>query len=99
MATDYPTAHFTGIDIVPLFPQDIRPVNVNFKQEDVLTGLSFEDNTFDFVQMRLFGFQFNKLQWATSLKEAYRVTKPGGYIQLLEAQIMVCFIYTLHTCA
>ncbi|KAI8880407.1 S-adenosyl-L-methionine-dependent methyltransferase [Backusella circina FSU 941] len=88
MATDYPTAQFTGIDVVSLFPQEIRPANVNFKQEDVLTGLSFEDKTFDFVQMRLFGFQFNKAQWATSLKEAYRVTKPGGYIQLLEVQLM-----------
>ncbi|KAI9362149.1 hypothetical protein BD770DRAFT_316411 [Pilaira anomala] len=84
MATEYPSAQFTGIDQVALFPHDIRPANVTFKKQDVLFGLDFEDDTFDFVQMRLFSLAFNRTQWAESLKEAYRVTKPGGYVQLLE---------------
>ncbi|KAI9249943.1 hypothetical protein EDC94DRAFT_527406 [Helicostylum pulchrum] len=87
MATEYPSAQFTGIDQVALFPHDIRPANVLFQKRDVLLGLDFEDNTFDFVQMRLFSLAFTRTQWAESLKEAYRVTKPGGYIQLLEVQI------------
>ncbi|KAI8062963.1 hypothetical protein BDF21DRAFT_347292 [Thamnidium elegans] len=87
MATEYPSAQFTGIDQVALFPHDIRPANVLFQKRDVLLGLDFEDNTFDFVQMRLFSLAFTRTQWAESLKEIYRVTKPGGYIQLLELQI------------
>ncbi|RCH82351.1 hypothetical protein CU097_000216, partial [Rhizopus azygosporus] len=39
MATEYPSTQFIGIDQLPLFPHDIRPANVTFKQADVLTGL------------------------------------------------------------
>ncbi|CEG67564.1 hypothetical protein RMATCC62417_03974 [Rhizopus microsporus] len=88
MATEYPSAQFIGIDQLPLFPHDIRPANVTFKQADVLTGLPFEDNTFDFVQMRLFLLAFNRQQWLDALKEVHRVLKPGGFIQLAEPQLM-----------
>jgi ubiquinone/menaquinone biosynthesis C-methylase UbiE len=91
MATEFPSVNFTGIDQVELFPHDIRPSNVTFQKQDVLLGLPFEDNSFDFVQMRLFLLAFNRSQWQDALKEAYRVTKPGGYVQLLEVQLIVTY--------
>ncbi|KAI8973481.1 S-adenosyl-L-methionine-dependent methyltransferase [Mycotypha africana] len=84
MATEYPAAEFVGIDKVLLFPQTIRPANVTFKQIDVTHGLPFEDNTFDFVHIRLFLLAFNREQWVACLQEIRRVTKPGGYVQLME---------------
>jgi ubiquinone/menaquinone biosynthesis C-methylase UbiE len=89
MATEFPSAQFVGIDQVALFPHDIRPANVTFQKQDVLLGLPFEDNTFDLVQMRLFSLAFTRSQWAEALKEAYRVTKPGGFVQFLEVQLEV----------
>ncbi|KAG1460299.1 hypothetical protein G6F46_005733 [Rhizopus delemar] len=88
MATEYPNTHFIGIDQLPLFPQDIRPANVTFRQSDILAGLPFEDNSFDFIQMRLFLVAFNRTNWIDALNEVYRLLKPGGYVQLLEAQLM-----------
>lgn len=89
MATDYPNPEFVGIDCIALFPSDIRPPNVTFIKHDALKGLPFEDNSIDLVQLRLFTLTFSKTEWDFALKEAYRVTKPGGYIQILEAVLVV----------
>jgi ubiquinone/menaquinone biosynthesis C-methylase UbiE len=88
MATEYSHTQFVGIDKLPLFPQDIRPANVTFKEADVLAGLPFEDNSFDLIQMRLFLVTFNRTQYIESLNEIYRLLKPGGFIQLVEPQLM-----------
>lgn len=87
MATEYSHTQFVGIDKLPLFPQDIRPANVTFKEADVLAGLPFEDNSFDLIQMRLFLVTFNRTQYIESLNEIHRLLKPGGFIQLVEPQI------------
>ncbi|KAG1437454.1 hypothetical protein G6F56_013095 [Rhizopus delemar] len=89
MATEYPNTQFVGIDKLSLFPQDIRPANVQFQLADILSGLPFEDETFHFIQMRLFLVTFNRTQWTDALKEVGRLLKPGGFIQLIEPQLMV----------
>lgn len=88
MATEYPNTQFVGIDKLSLFPQDIRPANVQFQLADILSGLPFEDETFHFIQMRLFLVTFNRTQWTDALKEVGRLLKPGGFIQLIEPQLM-----------
>ena len=90
MATEYPNSEFIGIDKAELFPRDIRPPNVNFIKHDILTGIPMEDNSIDLVQMRLFSVAFTRANYASLLKEAYRVIKPGGFIQLMEAELVVC---------
>ncbi|EIE85104.1 hypothetical protein RO3G_09814 [Rhizopus delemar RA 99-880] len=82
MATEHSHTQFIGVDKLPLFPQDIRPANVTFKEADVLAGLPFEDNSFDLIQMRLFLVTFNRTQYIESLNEIYRLLKPGGFVQL-----------------
>ena len=89
MATEFPTAKFVGIDKEALFPQIIRPANVEFYEGDVRNGLPFEDNYFDLVQIRLFLLAFDMSDWEGCLKEVYRVLKPGGYIQWTEPKLMV----------
>lgn len=89
MATEHPNVQFIGVDQITLHPQAIHPCNITFQVQDVLEGLSFEDNSFDFVQMRLFSMTFDRKFWIQALAEVYRVLKPGGYIQLLEVQYRV----------
>ncbi|RIA86567.1 hypothetical protein C1645_829077 [Glomus cerebriforme] len=48
MAKMYPKATFIGIDISPIFPKT-NLSNVTFFVTNVLNGLPFENNTFDFV--------------------------------------------------
>lgn len=71
-----------------IFPNNIRPVNVQFEVGNVLDGLSFPDNTFDIVNLRLFILAFRTEEWAKVLKEIQRVLKPGGYILSREAGML-----------
>lgn len=52
MAGEYPKSTIVGVDMVPLFPKDIKPTNCLFYQNNVLNGLPFQDSTFDYVFMR-----------------------------------------------
>ncbi|CAG8467703.1 7704_t:CDS:2 [Dentiscutata erythropus] len=84
MATENKCPQFVGVDIVPLYPSEIHPTNVKFRQANVLSGLPFEDETFDFVYMRFMTFAFTVNDWERALKEALRVTKKGGYVEIME---------------
>ena len=88
MASEYQYAHFTGVDIAQLYPAEIKPQNVSFVQSNVLTGLPFQDDTFDFIHMRFMLFAFTLKNWELAIKELVRVCKPGGYIELEEKDIL-----------
>ncbi|OZJ03741.1 hypothetical protein BZG36_03081 [Bifiguratus adelaidae] len=84
MATEFPESHFTGIDISPVFPETIRPSNCEFKEVNALKGLPFPDNHFDFVYERYLELGYTTENWRFVLGEIKRVTKPGGWVQLVE---------------
>ncbi|RUP48011.1 S-adenosyl-L-methionine-dependent methyltransferase [Jimgerdemannia flammicorona] len=94
MASDYPNSEFVGTDIVDLFlKHGTPPQNCKFMLANTVKGLPFEDNTFDFVHQRsvllLMVFDFSPSDWATAMKEMIRVTKPGGWIQITEGDIII----------
>ncbi|ORZ11941.1 S-adenosyl-L-methionine-dependent methyltransferase [Absidia repens] len=84
VATDYPNCQLTGIDISDVFPTTIRPPNVQFEIGNVLSRLPYEDNTFDFINLRFFILALRKNEWSTTLQELYRILKPGGVIESME---------------
>src|SRR6266498_2668932 len=87
MALDYPEAHFTGIDISPMYPKEIKPINVDFEEVDITKGLPFDDETFDFVVMRNMVTAISEDDWRFALKEFERICKPGGFVEILEFEI------------
>ena len=84
MALNYPGSTFVGIDVAPLFPE-VTPHNAAFLQCNVVNGLPFPDNCFDFVRQ---GFLVICMDWQIwkeiVLKELIRITKPGGYIEIMD---------------
>ncbi|KAJ3391102.1 hypothetical protein HDU84_006469 [Entophlyctis sp. JEL0112] len=82
----FPEAEYTGVDIV----QDIfLPTDgISFLHGNVLEGLPFHDNTFDFVHQRLLVFGMPKDRFVDAIRELVRVTKPGGWIEFFEADIV-----------
>ncbi|KAI9306111.1 S-adenosyl-L-methionine-dependent methyltransferase [Cunninghamella echinulata] len=84
MAGEYPKSTIVGVDMVPLFPKDIKPTNCLFYQNNVLNGLPFQDSTFDYVFMRFMGLGIETDQWETLLNEILRILKPGGWIEIVE---------------
>ncbi|ORY96684.1 S-adenosyl-L-methionine-dependent methyltransferase [Syncephalastrum racemosum] len=87
IAGEYPKSKVVGVDVSPMFPRDIKPVNCTFHQCDVFDGSldQFPDESFDYIFMRFFGMAIAADQWDTLLVRLLRLLKPGGYIELVEA--------------
>ncbi|KAI8883266.1 S-adenosyl-L-methionine-dependent methyltransferase [Backusella circina FSU 941] len=85
MAIDHPGCQVTGVDMSDMFPTTIRPENVKFELLNVLDGLPYADNSFDFVHMRLMIAALRSTEWPLVLTEIRRVLKPGGLLQLVES--------------
>jgi ubiquinone/menaquinone biosynthesis C-methylase UbiE len=91
MATQFPDANVVGVDVAPPAADanaatDIRPENYAFVQGNVLERLPFADNSFDFVHQRLLVAAIPAARWPSVVAELLRVTRPGGWVELLEAE-------------
>ena len=95
MATNYPHVEFTGIDISPIQPIQVKPNNFNFIKADLREGLPFPDDTFDFVFQRMLLSSITKEKWPSVVNELTRVLKPGGYLEVKNAEIFK-FTYPLN---
>lgn len=93
MAALFPAANVIGIDIKePVADErnatttapDLRPDNYTFAPGNILEGLPFPDASFDFVHQRLLFFAIPTDRWQFVMNELYRVTRPGGWIEVVE---------------
>ncbi len=95
MAQQFPRANVVGVDIMPPTPTDTAvqqgrekaPDNYVFVPGDVTKGLQFEDNTFDFVHMRLVVMALPATTWLPVIRELHRITRPGGWIELVDTTV------------
>ncbi|CAG8519265.1 15997_t:CDS:2 [Acaulospora colombiana] len=88
LARDYPMNHYTGIDMSPVFPTNTDLQNVEFVQADVLQGIPFDADSFDFVHIRFLNTAFTEQQWEEKvIPEVTRVTKPKRWLELCEFDI------------
>lgn len=86
MAQAFPSAQVIGVDLELGGPEGMKtPVNYQFQQGNVLTGLPFADATFDYVHQRLLIMGIPLHQWVSELQELLRVTRPGGVLELVES--------------
>ncbi|RIB28945.1 S-adenosyl-L-methionine-dependent methyltransferase [Gigaspora rosea] len=85
MATKYPLINVFGLDISPNQAVTIKPKNFTFIKANVLEGIPFEDDTFDYVFQRYLLGGYTKEKWPDAINEIVRVLKPGGFLE-------VCFI-------
>jgi len=87
MASEYSDAHITGVDIFPVFPNDVRPKNTSFVEADAVKGMPFDDESFALVHVRFMGSSLRVNDWPKLLDECFRVCKKGGYIEVVESDI------------
>ncbi|GAN04708.1 type 11 methyltransferase [Mucor ambiguus] len=85
MAIDFPQFKIIGLDMADMFPTTIRPENVKFELHNILNGLPYPDQTFDYVHMRLLITGLRTEEWPAVIAEIHRVLKPGGLVQLVES--------------
>jgi len=85
MAQEFPQADLTGVDIkLPEEGTALFPPNCHFQEGNALDGLSFEDSSFGFVHQRLLIFAIPLLRWQQLVDELVRVTRRGGWVELIE---------------
>lgn len=92
---DFPQTMVVGVDILPP-PEDYRafaaaydtPTNYRFIQHDILTRLPFADSSFDVCHMRMVYAAIPANRWQSLLDELARVTCTGGWIELVEGDIL-----------
>ncbi|KAL1413839.1 hypothetical protein Q8F55_001623 [Vanrija albida] len=80
----FPKAECHATDFVADTFKPTEANDIAFVVGNVLTGLPYPDNAFDFVHMRFFTGALKKSEWPIAVNELVRVTKPGGWIQMVE---------------
>lgn len=94
MAQTFPHANVIGVDVKPPAMDerastrpdtDLRPQNYSFVPGNLLEGLPFADRTFDYVHQRLLFTAIPHDRWPSVLQELIRVTRPGGWIELVDS--------------
>lgn len=87
MAQDFPKSTFIGVEVADVFPTSDVPPNLTFLKANTLEGLPFPDEHFDFVFQRFMFLAFSPSDWTKSIKELARITKPGGWLELIEGTL------------
>lgn len=85
MALQFPQAHILGVDMVFTSLPRVLPNTCLFCHADVLQGLPFPTHQFDFTHQRLLVLAIPAPRWPDVVRELVRVTRPQGWIELLEA--------------
>nr|CAG8470995.1 7833_t:CDS:2 [Entrophospora candida] len=83
MAEEFPKSTFVGIDIVIDLNDSKKelPGNLALIRHDILDGLPFPDDTFDFVHQKYMVQSLTIDQWSFVIDELIRITKPDGMIR------------------
>ena len=84
MAQQFPLAHIIGVDIALTSLPHTLPPTCLFAQADILQGLPFPTCQFDFTHQRLLVGAIPAPRWPEVVQELVRVTRPQGWIELLE---------------
>ncbi|KAJ7691630.1 S-adenosyl-L-methionine-dependent methyltransferase [Mycena rosella] len=81
-----PSVSMVGIDIESGLVPTSYPTNVEFRVESVMDLPSEWSTTFSLVHQRFFVIALQTNQWPVALREIFRVLRPGGWVQLCEAE-------------
>lgn len=95
MANDFPNCTFSGFDIIEPFSlvsdtisATHIPKNCQLIQHDVYDDFPYNNNTFDFVHQRAMQLVYSSDRVAGMFQQILRVTKDGGWIELVEFDIV-----------
>ncbi|KAI8997824.1 S-adenosyl-L-methionine-dependent methyltransferase [Pilobolus umbonatus] len=87
IASERPDCKVIGLDIRPPHEQQGRPRNLQYIDADITQYWPLETGSVDYIFQRSMGQVIQKQQWPLVLSEMMRVLKPGGTIELLEADL------------
>lgn len=91
---EWKNAKFIGFDLVDVFltPQDMREKRglqdsqvsrIEFVKGNFFNTLPFPSDHFDFIRLAFLELAVPESKWSALLKEAWRVLRPGGHIEVI----------------
>ncbi|RKP24683.1 S-adenosyl-L-methionine-dependent methyltransferase [Syncephalis pseudoplumigaleata] len=86
MAAEYRDCEFIGLDVVPLQPEAVLPVNCQFRIKNVVdaAGIPYPDGTFDLIHHRLLVLGLSWRDWPDYIRDCARVLNWGGWLEVQE---------------
>lgn len=84
MSALFPHAKIVGVDVALSSLPSPLPPNCIFAEANILHGLPFPDQQFAFTHQRLLVAAIPAAHWPKAVQELVRVTRLGGWIELLE---------------
>jgi SAM-dependent methyltransferase len=79
---EFPEALVVGIDLVE--GKSGKPPGYAYVKSNLLEGLPFGQDRFDFVHQRYLWGGIPLKSWPVVVKDLVRVTRPGGWVELIE---------------
>jgi ubiquinone/menaquinone biosynthesis C-methylase UbiE len=90
MAQAFPDAQVAGCDLVEAGTgkeaAGLVPGNYQFFIGDVLKGLPFDDQSFDFIHQRFLIMGIPTALWPQDIAELMRLTRQGGWVEIVESE-------------
>ncbi|KAI7873232.1 S-adenosyl-L-methionine-dependent methyltransferase [Lichtheimia hyalospora FSU 10163] len=87
MAHEFDNCIYWGIDISEKFPNNIKPLNCNFKVGNIIKEFPLESNYFDFVHQRLLVAGIPSKDWVNTINNIKIGLKDNGWLQMVECYI------------
>ncbi|KAM3510040.1 hypothetical protein MY11210_006046 [Beauveria gryllotalpidicola] len=84
VAEQYPDCEVLGIDVGPHMLPEHPPRNLDFHIDDLNARFTFPGNSFDLVHSQMVAGGVHAGRWPSYVRDVYRVTKPGGWCQIVE---------------
>jgi SAM-dependent methyltransferase len=81
----FPDALVVGLDLVASKPR--QPPGYRWVRANLLKGLPFRADSFDFVFQRLLVVGVPLAAWPAAVAELVRVARPGGWVELVEPML------------
>lgn len=89
MARQFPGSLVLGLDVDPALYPLVLPDNCLLRIGNILTGLPLPDAMMDYVHQRFLVLAIPDAQWPDVVHELVRVTRPGGWIEMVETDARV----------
>ncbi|RHZ81970.1 hypothetical protein Glove_115g27 [Diversispora epigaea] len=88
LAIEFPSSIFVGVDLMPIYLSEIKQTNAEFVKSNILKGLPFKDNEFDYVHSKKMSTAFKEEEWINKvIPELIRVTKPQGWVEFYDVDV------------
>lgn len=91
-AQTHPNAQVTGMDLIDMVPPDIAldlPKNCQLLLHNCIKEFPYSDNSVDLCHVRFMNVALTMDQYCKMVSHCWRVLKPGGYLELMEMDMLV----------